>query len=849
MNPRSAPKRLPRRFRWLTLVGALLLLAAVVVSWQSWQVYTAAQSVQQEVSELRALASGPLNGDTLEPFSAQLRETRAAVGTLREEAAPFLPVLRRLGWLPEYGADAVAVAPLLDVAEQASSALDESAPVLVPLLTEVNSTATLTEAVRLAEELAAARPRLEEARAAAIRAEEAWATVPVAQLDPRVQEQVAQVGPLLPLLTAGLDMALAGEAVVTPLLPLAQKVGNPHDLQDRIHEIQPDLAATRATLEQARPQIAQAASSWADVPQADLPPTIQQRAPQIAAVPVLLNAAVDLTVAADDTLTALAPVLPEAEAARFDRAKALARLDQARPQFETARESIAQATDTWATLPREHMPAALRERLRPLDELLPLASGGIELALVLPHMLGLHEPQEYILIAQTPDELRPTGGFISAVGQFTAQDGNILNIDVNHTDNILPRPELSRYPSPPEPFQRYMDIYYWVFRDGNWSPDFPESAQTLQYLYELERGEPPEHIIAITPTALQYLLSATGPVMVTDTVIADTNELVSAENLPQYIIDSYNAHFLAPGVHRKAFLGPLMESIMQRLQTGAGDLDLLALTRAGLRMLDEKHALVYTEHTPTAEMLARNGWDGAVRPGEHDFLMVVDANVGYTKANYYVEQAITYTVDLRDPAAPTAEVRIRHTHTAPVAEPCTHWRDTPRRPDGVLPYADHTEKCYWDYMRVLVPIESELRAVQSEPVPAAWGLSNLDDGSAQLISVEWVADVISTFLIVPTGGSRETVLGYSLPPNVVAQTGEGWRYQLRLQKQAGREAIPATVRVLLPEGAPVRTTSPVPTATEGQLLTWNLDLATDRTLTIDFGAHGAAAQQPQGSTP
>jgi hypothetical protein len=136
--------------------------------------------------------------------------------------------------------------------------------------------------------------------------------------------------------------------------------------------------------------------------------------------------------------------------------------------------------------------------------------------------------------------------------------------------------------------------------------------------------------------------------------------------------------------------------------------------------------------------------------------------------------------------------------------------------------------------------------VQSEPVPAAWGLGELDDGSARLMSVEWAADVISTFLIVPPGGMRETVLSYRLPPYVVAQTGEGWRYRLRLQKQAGREAIPATVRVLLPAGATVRGAAPVPAATEGQRLTWNLDLATDRTLAVAFGAGEAAEQAAPG---
>jgi hypothetical protein len=832
-------------------VVVLALSVLLLASAYGWQVYTLARELQHDVRALRALTAGPLDAAALEALDEQTSATHATAAELRASVEPLLPLLRRLEWVPAYGTDLAAVEPLLDVALHTSSAMQSSITVLVPLADQLDTTDTVSEALALSVGLSAARPRLEEARAAATQAERAWAAVPVAQLGPRLRGQAEQVGPLLPLLAAAIDMALASEAVATPLVPVAQAAGDisqisAADLSARLPQLQPHLAAARGQLEQARPQIAQAAASWRRVDVAAIPAAAKQRAAQIAAVPVLLSAAVDLTIAADDTAAALAPVVAAPTTAPRERGAALRLLAQQRPQIETARASIAQATATWAALPQEHIPAALRERLRPLDAWLPLASDGIALALILPDMLGIDAPREYLLIAQTPDELRPTGGFISAVGQFTVQGGDVLQIDVNHTDDILPYAEMYRYPSPPEPLQRYMEIYAWVFRDGNWSPDFAEAAQTLQYLYELERGERPEHIIAITPTALQYLLAATGPVVVTDTVATDSNELVSSENLPQYIINSYNAYFLAPDVHRKAFLGPLMESIMQRLQAGAGDLDLLPLLRAGLRALNEKHVLISTEDSRTAAVLARNGWDGAVDAGEHDFLMVVDANVGYTKANYYIEQAMSYTVDLRDPTAPAAEVRIRHTHTAPVVEPCTHWRDTPRRPEGVLPYTDHTEKCYWDYLRVLVPPGSELHGVQSEPVPAAWGLGELDDGSARLMSVEWAADVISTFLIVPPGGSRETVLSYRLPPYVVAQTGEGWRYRLRLQKQAGREAIPATVRVLLPAGATVRGAAPMPAATEGQRLTWNLDLATDRTLTVAFGAGEAAEQAAPG---
>ena len=48
---------------------------------------------------------------------------------------------------------------------------------------------------------------------------------------------------------------------------------------------------------------------------------------------------------------------------------------------------------------------------------------GLELAQALPSLLGADKPAEYLLLAQNPDELRATGGFIGAVGVLTLDQG------------------------------------------------------------------------------------------------------------------------------------------------------------------------------------------------------------------------------------------------------------------------------------------------------------------------------------------------------------------------------------------------------------------------------------------
>jgi hypothetical protein len=224
--------------------------------------------------------------------------------------------------------------------------------------------------------------------------------------------------------------------------------------------------------------------------------------------------------------------------------------------------------------------------------------------------------------------------------------------------------------------------------------------------------------------------------------------------------------------------------------------------------------------------------------------------MGYTKANYYIQQDMTYTVDVRNPSAPEAEVIVRHTHTFPEARPCQRVIDREPRQPGELLYVHHTRQCYWDYLRVLVPAGSQLTDVQQQPLPAAWNLSDLDDGTATVSRGAADTVMFSTFLIVPTGERRETGFRYRLPPDVLEHTAEGWRYRLVLQKQAGREAIPVTVHVRLPADAEVVAATPALASRSQHEVVWNVDLATDQVLDITLAPRDAiSGQQPHGVTP
>jgi hypothetical protein len=370
-----------------------------------------------------------------------------------------------------------------------------------------------------------------------------------------------------------------------------------------------------------------------------------------------------------------------------------------------------------------------------------------------------------------------------------------------------------------------MHIELWAFQDANWSPDFPTTAHAAMDLYRRGQGRTVDGVIAATPGAMQRLLAVTGPL-----TVADVAEPVSAENLQQYIQTEFDRELEAESGHeRKAYLGKLAEAMIAKLDADLERMDALALMQAFRQALDARHLLLYTQEPDAAAFLARREWDGAVQPGVSDFLLVVDSNMGYNKVNAHIEQRMTYAVDLSNPRSPVATVTISHTNRLDTSGTCRQWRINA----GPLRYADVADNCYWNYLRVLVPRGSQLIGIRTNPVPDAWMLTGRGDtGTVTVSQGEAGTHVFSTFLVVPFGETRVTVLRYRLPPEVLTEEAYGWHYRLTLQKQSGREAIPVTLQITLPPDSTL--VSAAPARVSGSSLAVELELDQDQTFAVIF---------------
>jgi hypothetical protein len=461
--------------------------------------------------------------------------------------------------------------------------------------------------------------------------------------------------------------------------------------------------------------------------------------------------------------------------------------------FELAVQAIERARRMRSQIRPELLPERLRSIITKADQSFPLIQAGAGFFTLAPELMGASQSARYLVLAQNRHELRATGGFISGIGTIELQRGQVagFNVGDSYTVDDFSKP----YPLPPEPLQRLMLAGYWVARDANWSPDFPSAAQQTQALYQLTTGVETQGVIAFDQLGLSGLLSALGPIS-----LPDAPEAVTAENVEDFMQQSWQPE---PGtaatadwwVGRKDFMGTLGKAMLDRLFALQEPGILLNLGETALELIKSGHILVYLNQAEAQAVLEKAGLAHQIAPPEGDFLMLVDANLGFNKADALMERSILYQVDLSDPAHPEARLSVQYAHQGQGQAACVH-----EATYGTGAYDDLQQRCYWDYWRVYVPSGSLLRNAQVKPVPAEELLSKQAwPGVVESYPGEAGTQVFAGVLVIPVGGRDSIMLEYSLPPGVLGgQAGGGWRYSLHINKQPGIEQLPIVVQVLLP---------------------------------------------------
>jgi hypothetical protein len=549
-----------------------------------------------------------------------------------------------------------------------------------------------------------------------------------------------------------------------------------------------------------------------------------------------LSASQDLLLYADALLAsvdlasqAMTPLLEQDDPTTLPPDQLVAMLAQAEPQLTQAQSQLNQALLARARLrPETFSPQSQRLIVEQVDPLTGLMQDGLTLAIELPRALGASPegPKTYLLLAQNEDELRPTGGFITAAGTVLLQDGRIskpIFVNSGYLDDWS-----KPYPIAPWQLNQYMNSPVLVLRDATWFTHYPTTALYAEQLYSYVSGHSVDGVIAFNQQFVVALLRLTGPLQV-----PGEETLVSAGNVITFMRDAKQPseeERADPDWDNKLFLTELATVLLDKILSGQVPWERLGETLA--TAMDERSLLVQMDNPTLADYLSRRGWDGAVRPGAADFLLVADSNIGFNKTNALVETSIGYEVDLRTLLAPTAVLSVTHQNNSPEMFTCVHWN---------YAWADkwnYHEKepypvsdCYWNYMRVYRPVGTELIDDVSQFIPANWMLNyNSVPPRVDVLNDEEIAGVqaFGTLKVVRGGESIYTAMRFALPLNVLqVESQDGLLgYRLKIQKQPGTLDVPVQIRVYLPLEAVIYRV-PEGASIEGNTVTYQARLQTD----------------------
>jgi hypothetical protein len=552
------------------------------------------------------------------------------------------------------------------------------------------------------------------------------------------------------------------------------------------------------------------------------------------AAPALLDVALGVTEAgtiAFDGVEPLLALVEEEEVEGEPLALVLQTLSDARPDLESAQARLATALAQRAKIDDATLSAYTADLLDRFDRYLPLVETAFSGARLLPDLLGASGQRTYLVMAQNDDELRATGGFISAVGTLTLDGGKIGEIafEDSYTVDDFSHP----YPFAPEPFWRYMHIQPWAFRDANWSPDFGTAAQKAIELYQISRDLDVDGVIVVDQYAMQKVVTALEPLQV-----EGWPETVTGDNVISLIRLAWALGEVEKGEEvsghwwrqRKSFMGDLIGAVRDKVEGSPGEVNWVALGRAALQALDERHVLVWlADAGPAADLLAERGWDGAIRPADGDYLMVVDTNMGFNKVNAHAQTHLNYHVKVAADGTAQATLTVRHVNPSSGDAACNP------HPHYGADYDDLINRCYWDYLRVYVPGGSKLRDATAHPVAADLLISaEAQWGEAEILPQEKGKAVFASFFVLPQGQETKTHFIYQLPPATLERVEEGWRYRLLVQKQSGSKAVPLQVTLTLPPEVNVVAAEPAARYPEPSKVVFKTTLATDQTFEVIF---------------
>jgi hypothetical protein len=474
----------------------------------------------------------------------------------------------------------------------------------------------------------------------------------------------------------------------------------------------------------------------------------------------------------------------------------------------------------------ELLPQEYKEKLLLVQDKAELVLKNIselnEIVAVVGTIFGFKNDQRYLLVFQNNTELRASGGFIGSYAIVDFRDGEIINLEVPEGGSYDTEGGLKDSIIAPEPL--WLVNPQWHFWDANWWPDWPTTAEKLNWFLEKSGGPSTDGVISFTPTVLERMLEVIGPiemidygltidsenfwemtqrVVEEDNIILEekyqasnpksqTNSKLKIQNSKQEQIvleedhldqsredsaEALDSRLRGNGSGEignedgegvleeskpKKIIGDMMNVILSKTTEEMDKEKAIELFNILFSSLNQKQVLLFFKDKNIQEKISEYGWDGAQKHTKYDYLQVVNSNIAGEKTDRVIRQTIFHNSIVKENGTILNEVIIKREHTGEKQQLFTGVRNV-------------------DWIRVYVPQGAELISATGFDEPDAgfferpeygWiedmdlrneKIAEIDTLSGTKIYVENQKTVFANWSMIDPGETEMIILKYRLP--------------------------------------------------------------------------------------
>jgi UDP-glucuronate decarboxylase len=491
----------------------------------------------------------------------------------------------------------------------------------------------------------------------------------------------------------------------------------------------------------------------------------------------LFSSVMNFSKAGNDLAAVVRPMQSLWEIIRPDTDKVMdpGYFDSAKFSIMNARNSIKLALADYKGVDLSVIPKSYRNKIQDYGTALAKLDNGLELgsALVaeMPTMLGATSEKKYLIWFQNSNEIRPTGGFIGSYGILKFKGGKLQDLVIDDIYNPDGQVDVRGIEiAPPLPISELLKEPKLYLRNSNWSPDFPKSAAAFDELYYRVTGEVIDGYMAMDLNFARDLLKVTGPIF-----LAAYEEEINADNLYERTQYHSDFNYQDGSSQKRSFLTLLGSKLMEKIFSAPKD-KIPALLSEVEESLNQRHLMFYTTNGSLNAFLKERNWDGSLIETNGDYLSVINANLGGTKANFYVKNKYSYTLDsLTRDGLLRASLAIEYKHTGENSA----WPGGP----------------YTNYVRVLTQDGTKLTSAKF----LYSDNTSLDISERMAVNKEGKYNSFETTFVLEPKQTLTLVVTYDLPTNL-AITKDMKNYSMLWQKQPGTREDEYVFRLNAPFG-------------------------------------------------